>query len=308
MIKSAIVTGSNGFIGRAVIKALLARGVHVYAVDLGPEPFEVHDNLKYISCDISNIENIVGLIETTPDVFFAFAWAGSAGPERTDYALQLDNAKYTADCVRFAKRVGCTRFVGAGSITETETHLSVLAQENKPALPYIYGTGKAAAHEIGKCLAANIGIDFLWVKITNAYGPGERSPRLLNTTIQKMLSGNRLEFTAATQLYDFVYIDDVAEAFCLVGESGRAFCEYSIGSGEAKPLRSFLEEMKRIVAPEAVLQFGAIPFTGIDLPASNFDIENLTEDTGYTPSITFPEGVKRTAEWIQSENLGGFNV
>ena len=301
MMKCAVVTGSNGFIGKAVTERLLSRDVHVYAIDLNAESAVLHNDLDYIRCDFAEISSASDAIKTIPDAFFAFAWAGSAGSARTDYALQLDNARYTADCVSFAKNIGCSRFIGAGSITETETRLAVLAQNNKPAMPYIYGTGKAAAHEIGKCLSADLGVDFLWATITNAYGPGERSPRLLNTTIRKMLSGEKLEFTAATQRYDFVYIDDVAEAFCLIGEKGHPFCEYTIGSGTAQPLRLFIEEARDALAPGAVLEFGALPFTGIDLPATAFDIEKLRADTGYDPSVPFNEGVRRTAEWISGD-------
>ena len=43
--------------------------------------------------------------------------------------------------------------------------------------------------------------------ITNAYGVGERSPRMVNTTIQKCIRGEAPQFTAGTQNYDFVYID-----------------------------------------------------------------------------------------------------
>ena len=300
-MKCAAITGANGFVGRAVTRSLLDRGVFVYAIDLQQEAANPHENLAYICCDVANIGTAAESIQKAPDVFFAFAWAGSAGPYRADYALQLNNAKYNSDCIVFAKNIGCSRFVGAGSITETETFEAVRAQGNKPALPYIYGAGKAVAHEIGKCVAAGLGIDFLWAYITNAYGPGESSPRLLNTTIRKLLSGEAAEFTAATQLYDFVYINDVAEAFCRIAESGRPFHEYTIGSGGAKPLRVFLEGLRDAVSPGAALHFGAVPFTGIDLAPEVFDIASLTRDTGFVPKVAFSEGVVRTAAWIAGD-------
>ena len=52
------------------------------------------------------------------------------------------------------------------------------------------------------------------------------------------------QFTAGTQNYDFVYIDDVARAFRLIGEKGKPFHEYLIGSSTARPLKEFLLEMK----------------------------------------------------------------
>ena len=96
---------------------------------------------------------------------------------------------------------------------------------------YIYGMGKHIAHCMCKSVATNIGIDLLWPMISNAYGVGELSPRFVNTTLRKIINGETLQFTAATQNYDFVYVSDVAQAFYKVAINGKPFCEYMIGLG-----------------------------------------------------------------------------
>ena len=152
-------------------------------------------------------------------------------------------------------------------------------------------------------VAAQIGIELVWPEITNAYGPGERSPRLVNTTIQKCLLGETPQFTAGTQNYDFVYIDDVARAFRLIGEKGKPFHEYLIGSSTARPLKEFLLEMQSAIAPELKFQFGDIPFTGIDLPLSKFDCSQTEADTGFQAEVSFAEGCRRTMEWWNREGI-----
>ncbi len=72
------------------------------------------------------------LAESDCDTFYHFAWAGSAGADRADTALQLKNAQWTVDCLRLAKDLGCSRFVNAGSIMELETMKAVFTAENKP--------------------------------------------------------------------------------------------------------------------------------------------------------------------------------
>ena len=178
------------------------------------------------------------------------------------------------------------------------------APGNRPGLGYIYGGGKLIAHVMCMSVAADIGIDLIWPEITNAYGAGERSPRLVNTTIQKCLRGEPPQFTAGTQNYDFVYIDDVARAFRLIGERGKPFHEYLIGSSTARPLKEFLLEMQSAVAPELDFQFGDLPFTGIDLPLSAFDCAQTQADTGFRAEISFAEGCKRTMAWWKKELEG----
>lgn len=299
-MKKAIVTGANGFVGGATLRELLHHGYEVWAVGHQDHFSNVPEdpNVHKVSCDLAEMKTLPEKIPTGEyDLFYHFAWAGSAGPARADTALQLNNVQWTVDALRAAKELGCRRFVCAGSIVEHETMAAAYTQGNRPGMGYIYGSGKLAAHTMCMSVAANIGIELVWPEITNAYGIGERSPRLVNTTIQKCIRGEVPQFTAGTQNYDFVYIDDVARAFRLIGEKGKPFHEYLIGSSSARPLRQFLEEMQQAIAPELTFAFGDVPFTGVDLPLAAFDCKETERDTGFRTEVSFAEGCKRTCDW-----------
>ena len=299
-MKKAIVTGANGFVGGATLWELLQHGYEVWAVGHQNHFSNVPEdgNVHRVSCDLADMNTLKDKIPSGEyDLFYHFAWAGSAGPARADTALQLSNVQWTVDALRAAKELGCRRFVCAGSIVEHETMAAAYTQGNRPGMGYVYGSGKLAAHAMCMSVAANIGIELVWPEITNAYGIGERSPRLVNTTIQKCIRGEVPQFTAGTQNYDFVYIDDVARAFRLIGENGKPFHEYLIGSSAARPLRRFLEEMQQAIAPELPFAFGNVPFTGVDLPLSAFDCTETERDTGFRAQVTFADGCKRTCDW-----------
>lgn len=299
-MKSAIISGANGFVGGAVVRELLAHGYRVAALDQEGHNSNLpqDERVQFFPCDLSEASQLKArLPEGQYDAFYHFAWVGSAGPARADTALQMQNAQWTVDALRAAKELGCSRFLCAGSIMEHETIAAAYTQGNRPGLGYIYGGGKVIAHIMCMSVAADIGIDLIWPEITNAYGPGERSPRLVNTTIQKCIRGETPRFTAGSQNYDFVYIDDVARAFRLIGERGTPFHEYLIGSSTARPLREFLLEMRDAIAPELEFQFGDIPFTGVDLPLEKFSCARTEQDTGFRAEISFGEGCRRTKEW-----------
>ena len=300
-MRSAVVTGANGFVGSAVVRELVENGVEVLAV-IHERDDAVRD-IPGIDIVRSDRRSIASLKEHTGyEVFYDLAWEGSAGPSRADVSLQLRNAEWTVDALRVSKEMGCGRFLHAGSIVEKETVAAAVKDGNRPGMGGVYGCGKVSAHLMCMPVAAELGCDIVWPLITNAYGPGEMSPRLVNSTLRKCLAGESPRFTAGTQNYDFVYIDDVARAFRLIGENGKPFNEYLIGSSEAKPLRRFLEEMQVSVAPDLEFEFGDVPFTGTDLPLSTFDCSKTERDTGFRAEVLFGEGCRRTMEWIREGN------
>lgn len=306
MQKKAIVTGASGFIGSHVCAALARRGAKVYAVVRGESGMlAAHENVKIIRCELDRIGDLCELIpDRDIDVFYHLAWEGSAGPARSDESLQMQNALATAAALRTADRMKCRKFVNAGSIMEQEVLAVVYAQDSRPDTAYVYGAAKVAARTMCKPIASALSIDLCWAVITNAYGTGEVSPRFVNTTIRKILSKEPLRFTAATQNYDFVYIDDVAEAFVAIGDHGKPNREYVIGSGTAKQLREFILEMCQTLAPDAECVFGDIPFTGCSLPLKAYAIDALREDCGFAPKVSFSEGVTKTMEWLRQQQKG----
>ncbi|WP_196590407.1 NAD-dependent epimerase/dehydratase family protein [Pectinatus frisingensis] len=301
-MNTAIVSGANGFVGSAVVKYLASQNVKVIALCRKGRDNNVPNTplVKKFNIELGSIKDIVNkLPQRKYDIFYHFAWDGSAGEARADTRLQLQNAQWTVEALQAAHGLGCKRFICAGSIMEHETMAACYTQGNRPGLGYIYGGGKVIAHIMCMSVAAKLGIDLIWPEITNAYGVGEISPRMVNTTIRKCINKETPQFTAGTQNYDFVYIDDVARAFYLIGKNGKPFHEYLIGSSTARPLKEFLLEMKKSIAPDLVFMFGDIPFTGTNLPIEKFDCTNTEKDTGFKAQISFAEGTRRTMEWIK---------
>lgn len=301
-MKNVLVTGANGFIGKTIVNALLERDYKVVALDIK------FDDILLENSDIVCINVLGKTVESLKDeiplanydCFFHLAWAGTSGPARADYNIQLNNVKIACDYIKLCKDINCKRVVYASSINEMETYEYLQSDDIEPSGGYVYGTGKLAAHLMGETVAKMNNIEFIPVIITNIYGVGEKSARMIYTSIKKLINKEHCSFTAGHQTYDFIYISDAINSIIEVSEKGKAFNRYYIGSGEPKPLREFLIEMKNIVDPEAEIGLGDIPFKGADISYSQFDLKKVEKDTGYKNQISFRDGIKMTTDYIRN--------
>lgn len=297
-----IVTGANGFIGKQLINELLKRNYTIVALDIRFDDLLLNnpkiDCLNVVGKNVLELASIISSDEYS--CFFHLAWAGTSGTDRANYELQLNNVKNTCQYIELCKKINCKRFLYASSINEMETYEYLQTDDIEPGGGYIYGTGKLAAHLMGEVVAKENDIDFIPVIITNIYGIGEKSARMIYTSLVKLLKGEHCSFTDGYQMYDFIYITDAINAIIEVSEKGKPFNRYYIGSGRPKPLREFLLKMRDIVSPDVDLGLGDILFNGANISYEQFDMKKVEKDTGYVNRVSFENGIRMTAEWIEN--------
>lgn len=308
-MNKVLITGASGFIGHSLVEELIKYQIEVIAVvrqnSENIKRIPISPLVKIVECDKNNIKKLETLIDKDSiDVFYDFSWEGVAGNKRADYKLQIENVEHSADALQVAKAIGCKRFVGASSISEFECRKYMPMDGTKAGLRFIYSTAKLASHYINKCLAANIGIEYINANITNTFGPHGLQSLLVHDTIFKLLNNEHASFTEAKQIYDFMYISDVARALHLVGKSGHNLCSYYIGSSKPQPLKNYLLTIKDCIDKNATLGFGEIPYDGMYLEQQDFDCSKLADHTGFAPAYEFIDGLKRTIEWMQTQQGG----
>lgn len=302
-MKKAIITGATGFVGSWLVKELTSNGIEVIAVvrsnKSNIEDLQKCKNVKVIICPLDTINKLNEMVEEYDiDVFYHFAWEGTSGMDRANIKLQLKNIQYTCDAVKVASKIGCKKFVNAGSIMEYEAMQYVPSDFNQPGLGYIYSTAKQTADFMAKTFAASLKLPYINAIISNIYGEGEKSARFINTTIRKFLNNERAAFTHGEQLYDFIYVTDAARAFYLIGENGKAFTNYYIGNPTQCQLKEFIVRMRNVIDKNIELKFGEIPFQGALLKYDEFDTGKLNIELGFMPVVTFEQGIIKTVKWI----------
>lgn len=166
------------------------------------------------------------------------------------------------------------------------------------------GYGKLCANKLTNIYAHQLEIEHIWTRILSVYGPYDNPNTMIMTSIKYMIENNiSPKYTKAEQLWDYIYVDDVARALYLIGETGKKDTIYCLGSGKNKPLYKYIEEIKNQINPNIELNLGAKEYEKNQVMNLCADITNLTNDTGFVPEIEFEEGIKKTIEWYRDKFL-----
>lgn len=301
---NALVTGTTGFIGNWVVRELVEHGVNVVAVvRQGSEKLDCLEGLpvKVVPCDMENYAALpLMLAETAIDTVYHLAWRGVYGPDSRECGVQLRNIKGTLDLLEAAHTLGAHTFIGAGSLHELEGTWELALDKPITNPSFVYKSAKKCAHGMAKTQAGLLQMRFMWPVVTNAYGEGDTSGRLISSVIQQVMAGQSPSLTEGEQWYDFVHVSDAARAFRLLGESGINGTNYLIGSGVTRKLKDWLAIVGDVVNQErngepVELGFGRHRGFVAHLPPEAFSIESLHRDTGYAPQVPFEEGIRRAA-------------
>lgn len=305
-IRRAVITGPTGTIGTALSRCLVKHGVTVYAVCRPDSPrisaIPHMEGLYVVECEASNLRRLPSLIPGDVDAFYHFAWVHTIGTGRNDMPAQINNIRYTIDAVRAAKALGCKVFLGAGSQAEYG-RVEGLLKPDTPCFPENgYGMAKLCAGQMSRTECNALEMDHIWMRILSVYGPGDGEMTMITSTIKKLLIQERPSLTAGEQMWDYLYADDAAKAFYLAAVYGQDGAVYPLGSGQALPLRTYVEMLRDAINPSLALGFGEVPYASNQVMHLQADISTLHVDTGFVPAVSFHTGIRNTIAYIRNES------
>ncbi|MGC4058086.1 MAG: NAD(P)-dependent oxidoreductase [Chitinophagaceae bacterium] len=133
------------------------------------------------------------------------------------------------------------------------------------------------------------------------YGPYDDKTKFVSFVINELLCGReRIPLTLGTQKRNFIFIEDVVEAFMTVLDfpfgQDNGFKEFFIASEQTITIRNLVEHLKHLCKnTNTLLDFGALPFRPNEIMDSSVDISAI-KALGWKPAVTLEEGLRYTVE------------
>lgn len=303
-IKRVVVMGATGFIGTYLVENLLGQNYSVTILVRHKARVSSHawkgkvSILEWDGVDPKALK----VQETGYDTFFFAAWDGVAPEHKNDVGLQVRNITYALNSMELAKKLGCSKFVATGTVAEYVFCENTIDVNEKPAPSDFYGAAKVSVHYMLEVLARQISMDFIWAVLPSTFGPGRKGNNIITYTICTLLKKQKPRYGDLEQLWDFLYVTEVAKALRLIGEKGKPGKIYGIGSGQYRKLREYVEEIRDCIDPQLELEIGVLPDMTAKTFSSCVNIFDLIQDTGFQIETSFGEGIKETILFIK-ENM-----
>lgn len=285
-MKRVLVTGARGFIGQRCLPLLVARGYEVHAVSAAgsrPDP-------GWHRCDLLDpVQRDALLARVRPTHLIHLAWITQPGV----FWHSPGNARWLDASARLVERfytVGGKRALGVGSCAEyavSDLPCDEMLTPIAPATPY--GQAKAALLE---ALRASGNDDWAWARVFFPYGPGDAPGRFIPDLVDSLLSRRPFDCTHGTQIRDFIFIDDVAEA-CVALLDSDCRGAYNIGSGHGMTLRELAAAAVAQLGHAELIRFGARPPPAHDPARVVANIARISRDLHWSPRIDIADGLRR---------------
>ncbi len=306
-MKSLLVIGVAGFIGRYVARYFSEQGWSVIGIDNSPPENAPLANLsKYYRIQLPNTELASVLKEKSPDLCIHSAGRASVGQSITDPSADFHSGTvltfeilnslrlYSPDC----------RFIFLSSAAVYGNPESLPIRESQSLAPISpYGFHKRQSEQLCLEFTKVYNLKTAIVRIFSAYGPGLRR-QVLWDICQKAITQDSLQLQGTgEESRDFIHALDIARALLVVAQAAPMEANiYNLGSGREVAIA----QLANLIL--AALEYEQAPlFDGIVPSGTPYnwqaDISEL-KALGFAPSVSLERGVKTFANWCRAELVG----
>jgi nucleoside-diphosphate-sugar epimerase len=303
-MKKVLVTGATGFIGRHNLPLLLDKDYEVHAVSSKPQTVN-QTNVQWHQADLLNSEQVLNLIASVrPTHLLHFAWYLVPGKSYTS----PDNYRWVQasfELLQAFARQGGQRVVMAGSCAEYDWRYGFCSEDRTPLAPASpYGACKHALQTMFNAFTQQTELSGAWGRQFFLYGPHEYSVRLVASVICSILKNQPARCSHGNQIRDFLYVEDVADAFVTLLESDVSG-PINIGSGHPYTLKEIIYKIAQKLGREDLIQLGVIPTSPDEAPMVVADVSRLSKKLGWQPQYDLDQGLEQTINWWKNELKNG---
>ncbi len=306
-----LVLGGSGFIGSNLIAALLDRSHVIFNFDrpgTSPKQFEKYSNYKFIPGSLSDSSHVRMVFDQQPYdkvIYLVSTLLPSSG--YLEFIQERDiNLVALFEVLRNMESNGCSDilfFSSGGTIYGLNGKSE--NKEDDPCLPFTYyGYTKWALEEYIRFLSRTTSVKFTIVRPSNPYGSGQNlfgKQGLIAVALGRVMANKPIEIWGDGQVIrDYLYIDDLVNAICLLLDIPACNQTFNVGSGLGASVNQIIEVVKEATGFPVQVQYS--PARKIDVPVNILNIDKIKSTVSWEPKINLDEGIVKLWREMQSKS------
>ena len=316
--KKVVITGGLGMIGSTLAHKLVDFGANVTIIDNYLEPYGANDaNIagieNKVKINIANICDKSSMKKLLQNKEIVFSLAGQVGhnismknPELDMELNCLGQLNTLQACSEGSKDA---KILFAGSRFQFGHIYKNPVNEDHPTAPLsIYAIHKLTGENYYQAFNKHYGMDTVVFRIANPYGPRSQMKHhhysMVNWFLRQAMEEKDITvFGDGKQLRDYIYVDDLANAFLKAGVSEKSKGQiYNVGSGTGTKFIDMVHKIVKIVGKGKVI---SIPwpeeYEKVETGDYVTDIKKIQEHLNWFPEISFEEGLERTFKYYKEK-------
>jgi nucleoside-diphosphate-sugar epimerase len=301
-MKKLLITGARGFIGRHCLQLLLERkDFEIHAVsrkEQKKDRLDVHWH-KADLLDSSQVPQLLARVQ--PSHLLHFAWYAEPGK----FWNSIENFRWVRASLSLLQAFsvyGGKRVVAAGSCSEYVWKNGYCSEESTPLLPSTpYGICKHSLQMMMASFSKQADISCAWGRIFFLYGPHEHPNRLVSSVILSLLKDSPANCSHGKQIRDYLYVQDVAEAFLALLQS-EVQGPVNIASGRPIAIKEVIIKIAEKLNRKDLIRLGALSASPDEPDLLVGDIGRLSKEVGWRPKYSIDQGLTKSISWWKSRS------
>lgn len=280
------LTGGTGFLGSHIARRLIGDGRKIVFLKRSSSSTARIDG-------IISSENTFDLDQSPLEALFAHARPDIVLHCATNYGRGATEPSSVVD----ANLTFPLRLLEVAITARTPVFINTDTVLNENISPYA-ASKRRFAEALASRSADLVGIN---VALEHFFGPGGGTANFVSRMVSDLVSGvERIPLTLGRQKRDFIFVDDVVDAFVTLIQHGagwpKGFYPYQVGSGRNVSIRELMALLVRLTGnTKTQLDFGAIAYRPNETMETHVDISGLKK-LGWAPKTTLEDGLRRMLE------------
>lgn len=322
--KTYLVTGSAGFIGYYLSKALLEKGAEVVGFDNMNDYYEVslkedrlailreYPKYRFIKADLSDKDAVFGVFEESkPQIVVNLA--AQAGVR---YSIDHPDAYIQSNIVGFFNILEACRnypvehlvYASSSSVYGGNKKIPFSTEDKVDKPISLYAATKKSNELMAYSYSKLYQIPLTGLRFFTVYGPMGRPDMAYFKFAKKIIAGEPIQiYNNGDMRRDFTYIDDIVTGIenilCnppMKDENEAEYKIYNIGNNKPEKLMDYISVLEKCLGHEAKKEY--LPMQPGDVYETYADVQELMNDFDFKPSTTIEEGLGKFAEWFLEYN------